>query len=364
MKILCILSGNILSGKEFVALDVIRGWKTIGHNVEVVFVGWHDGKFQKELNDLGIINHPIKLGWYYLRQWKWSLDSLVNYPKAISQFRKLQNQFTPDVIYVDSYRQIILLKPFLKTKVIFHVHDPHAFSKKEAKMIRFADNSVLKYIAVSDFIKKDLIASGVHANKVSVVHNGTRLPVDYEKTYMPNGVLRIGIIGQILERKGHEDVLAAIALLTANIKCVLLIFGTGDESYIRKLKNIIAERQLTSYVEWKGFEVDKHKVYDSIDVVVAATRNDEPFALIALEAGAYKVPVIATCSGGFVESIIDGQTGFIIDKNSPEMIKDCLLRFYEVDGLLKRMGESANSNIKTHFTLDVMQAKMNKIILV
>ena len=362
MNILCFLSGNILSGKEFVALDVIRGWKAAGHNVEVAFVGWHDGKFQQQLNNLGVKNHPIKLGWYYLRQWKWSLDSLVNYFPAITQFRKLQKQFNPDVIYMDSYRQIILLKPFLKKKVIFHVHDPHAFSSRESKMIKMADAAVKQYVAVSGFIKKDLITSGAQAHKIQVVHNGTSIPVDFAKTYMPEGELRIGLIGQILERKGHEDVLEAISQLLNKVKFKVLIYGKGDEGYIQKLKGQIADKQLTPYVEWKGFETDKKKVYDSIDVVVAATRNDEPFALVALEAGAYKVPVIATRSGGFVESIIDGETGFVVEKNNVVMIQDKLQYLYNTNGLLSRMGTAAYNNIKSNFSLAAMQAGMNKVI--
>lgn len=362
MKILCFLSGNILSGKEFVALDVIRSWKAAGHSVEVAFVGWHDGKFQHRLAEMNIPAHPIKLGWYYLRQWKWSLDSLVNYLPAVVKFMKLQKQLNPDVIYMDSYRQIILLKPFLKKKVIFHVHDPHAFSSTEAKMIQLADSAVDKYVAVSGFIKNDLIACGVSADKVSVVYNGTYLPANTIKQYMPDGVLRIGLVGQILERKGHEDVLEAISQLVSNIKCKVLIYGKGDEAYILKLKSLIANKQLTPYVEWKDFEADKNKVYDSIDVVVAATRNDEPFALVALEAGAYRVPIIATRSGGFIESIVDGETGFIVEKNNPAMIQDKLLYLYNTTGLLSAMGDAAFNNIKSNFSLVAMQAGMNKII--
>ncbi len=362
MNILCFLSGNILSGKEFVALDVIRGWQATGHNVAVAFVGWHDGKFQQQLQAMHVPTHPIKLGWYYLRQWKWSLDSLVNYLPAISQFRKLQKEFKPDVIYVDSYRQIILLKPFLKKKVIFHVHDPHAFSKKEAKMIQLADAAVNKYVAVSGFIKQDLIASGAQANKVHVVYNGTNLPPDFTKVYMPDGVLRIGIVGQILERKGHEDVLEACAQLMGKLPFKLLIYGKGDDVYIQKLKKVIAQKQLTDFIEWKGFEADKLKVYNSIDVVVAATRNDEPFALVALEAGAYKVPIVATRSGGFVESIVDGETGFIVEKTNPAMIQDKLQYLYNTNSLLSRMGTAAFNNIKSNFSLAAMHAGMNKII--
>jgi len=229
-------------------------------------------------------------------------------------------------------------------------------------MIQLADSAVNRYVAVSGFIKDDLVACGVSADKVSVVHNGTHLPVYTKKQYIPNGVLRIGLIGQILERKGHEDVLDAISMLKDKVKCKVLIYGKGDEGYIQKLKSIIAEKQLTSYVEWKGFEADKKKVYESVDVVVAATRNDEPFALVALEAGAYKVPVVATRSGGFVESIVDSETGFIVEKNNPTMIKDKLQYLYNTDGMLATMGDAAYNNIRLNFSLAAMQTGMNKII--
>jgi len=51
------------------------------------------------------------------------------------------------------------------------------------------------------------------------------------------------------------------------------------------------------------------------DVVIYTTIGDEPFGLVPVEAMASGVPAIVTRSGGLVEGIIDGQTGFIIDKN-------------------------------------------------
>ena len=45
-----------------------------------------------------------------------------------------------------------------------------------------------KYIAVSDFIKQDLVASGINAAKIDVVHNGIKIPEEYlaDKIYMPH----------------------------------------------------------------------------------------------------------------------------------------------------------------------------------
>lgn len=60
--------------------------------------------------------------------------------------------------------------------------------------------------------------------------------------------------------------------------------------------------------------------YNKAKIVVALSRN-EPFGLFPLEAMACGVPVIAVNEGGFRESIIDKETGFLIERNSKELCK-------------------------------------------
>lgn len=57
--------------------------------------------------------------------------------------------------------------------------------------------------------------------------------------------------------------------------------------------------------------------YNQAKVVVSLSRN-EPFGLIPLEAMACGVPVVAVAEGGLRESIIDGETGFLIRRNPRE----------------------------------------------
>lgn len=352
----------MLSGKEFVGLDVIKGWKEAGHDVQVAYLGWHDGRFLEKLNQMSIVSHPVMLGWYYISKPLWTLDSLIHYPRGLRSFLKVKRSFSPDIVYVDSYRQIITLYPFLKKNVIQHIHDPHSMLSTESRLLRIADKKTAKYVAVSHFIKEDLIKAGIAAEKIEVVHNGTTIPEGFEKEYMPHGKLRIGVVGQVLPRKGHEDVIKACAQLTDKISIEVLIYGSGDEQYIRYLKELIQALGLVQNVKWMGFEPDKTIVYNSLDVLVAATRNDEPFALVALEAGAHKVPVIATMSGGFPESIIDGKTGFIVPKNDILAIANKMLYYYENLQSLKDMGNAAYHNVSTHFSLRLMQQKMTALL--
>jgi glycosyltransferase involved in cell wall biosynthesis len=238
MKILGICSGSLFSGKEGVTVNVVKGWKEEHHEVKMFFSGWHDGVFEKNMNELRVENYPLKLGWYYVSKLLWSLDSLVHYPKALRQYLKIQKKFKPDLIYVDSYRPVVLLKPFLKGKVVLHVHDPHADSKVERFLIKKANKRIDRYIAVSNFIREDLVRAGVEREKITVVHNGIEIPSDQPKQYMPQGRIRIGIVGQVIPRKGHEDLIEACSLLYIDgLPFDLYIYGGGDKDFISRLKN-------------------------------------------------------------------------------------------------------------------------------
>jgi glycosyltransferase involved in cell wall biosynthesis len=97
-------------------------------------------------------------------------------------------------------------------------------------------------------------------------------------------------------------------------------------------------------------------------VLVAPTKNDEPFALVALEAGYFGIPAIVTRSGGFMESIIDGETGFIVNKNAPAEIAAKLSRLWQSPALINEMGANARKNITQHFSLDIMEEKITSFV--
>lgn len=363
MKILCFLSGSILSGKEYVALDAIDGWLRAGHDVQVAFVGWHDGKFKQKLQERNVVCHPIKLGWYYIRNIKWSIDSLIHYPGAVRSFIRLQKNFSPDVLYVDSFRPLVLLAPFIKTKIMFHVHEAITFSANQKMFIKPINKRVHKYIAVSDFIKKDLIAAGATPEKITIIRNALQLKTDAPRQYMPQSILRIGIVGQILESKGHTDMLTACAMLrNAAVLYRLFIFGSGNEAYIQELKALAQQYAVQDDIEWVGYVADKASIYNTVDVVVIPSRCDEAFSLVAIEAAAYRLPVIATISGALPENVINNITGILINKESPKDLFNALIKLYSNPAEIDRIGTSARNHVVQNFQLAAMQAAMNQVL--
>ena len=174
-RLLVVVNGNYIYGAERVTIDILEGLKESGYKIHCIVSGWNDGNFIKHLGMLGIDYTIIKLGWYYLTQIKWSLDSLFHYPQAILRFLRVRKKFDSDYIYVISFRQVALLYPFLKNNIIYHVHDNNGIERQSRFFLKRVDKKIIKYIAVSHYVKNDLIECGISPQKIEVIYNGIKI---------------------------------------------------------------------------------------------------------------------------------------------------------------------------------------------
>ena len=88
------------------------------------------------------------------------------------------------------------------------------------------------------------------------------------------------------------------------------------------------------------------------DVVIYTTIGDEPFGLCPVEAMACGVPAVITRSGGLVESIIDGETGFIIEKDEekvPLQLAQKIHTIFSDPDLAKRLGKAGRKRAVEFF---------------
>lgn len=360
-KILVIAGGTYVSGAEKVTIDVLKGLKEKGYDLLCMVSGWNDGDFIDSLKQTGIQYKAIKLGWYYISKLLWSLDSLVHYPKAIIDFIRLRRSFKADLVYIISYRQIVLLYPFFNKNIVYHVHDCYSNSRQSRFFLKLIDRKVKKYIAVSHFIKNDLIKCGIDSEKIHTIHNGIAiLPVEER---ILNKVFTIGIVGQIIPRKGHTVVLDAMVLLQKkNIDVKLVIVGKEFESYKASVESRITQLKLDKWVEWRGYKKDQREIYKGIDVVVAPTQTEEPFGLMACEANMLDKPAIVSNTGGLPEIIKDGVNGFTINANDPVMLAERIEMIYLNPELYKAMSERGRAIVKNEFSIEKMNLEMDNLL--
>jgi glycosyltransferase involved in cell wall biosynthesis len=351
-KILVLCVGSYISGAENVTLEVLEYLQQKGHQVHCMVNGWNDGKFIERLNQLGIPYTLQKLGWYYLRKPGWTLGSMLRFPGAILTFIRLKATFRPDVYYAVSYRTIFLQCLFFNRNVIYHVHDTNGDNRQGRFFLKLIQPFVKKFIAVSEFIKTDLIQCGVPATKIEVVYNWVKPDLIHQEAilnrmYMPDGLLRIGIAGQVSARKGHTDLFKALSIINQNINFECLVFGNNE--YAISLKQELAGKAIEKRIRWMGYEGDKFKLYNSIDVLVAPAIKTESFGLVVAEAGMYGICSIVTGLGGVKEIINDSETGFIVPKNSPNAIAQKIQSLYEQPQQLLQMGRQARERVLEKF---------------
>jgi len=364
-SILVITGGTYIAGTEIVTLDVLRGLKQAGWPLHCIISGWNNGDFPIRLEKLGISYSTIKLGWYYIKKLIWSLNSFIHYPLSIIKFLYLKKKYPHDFLYVNSYRQLILLYPFIKKNVIYHVHDPNRFSRQSVFFLRIADRKILKYIAVSEFIRDDLLECGISENKIVVIHNS----VDPEQFDISNAKkmggakIVLGIVGQVIPRKGHEEAIAAFNLLVKKgyKNITLYIIGTGDQSFEKKLKMEIKAFGIEKDIVWKGFIKEKEEIYKDIDILLAPTRNKEPFGMMAIEANLFGIPVIASNQGGLLEIIEHGYNGYLIHPNNAVDLAQKIELFLQNNNLITMLGSNGRQRIMERFTYNRMIDKFSHV---
>jgi glycosyltransferase involved in cell wall biosynthesis len=241
------------------------------------------------------------------------------YARAISRTSKVPNLVTVHSNMPDEY-------PKFATRMIYKLID---------KTSRF---STKKYIAVSEFLKKELIKSGIKTEKIEVIYNG----LDFEEPCArQKRRLVIGGIGRLDQIKGFDILIDAFAMLK-NKRLRLKIAGVGAE-----LENLIKQANtlgLENRVEFVGFIDDVKKFLDSIDVYVQPSRS-EGFGITVIEAMSRQLPVAVLPNGSLPEIVRDGENGLIAKSSSSKDLAKEISRLIEDYDFSKKIGEKARLEV-------------------
>ncbi|SDS41753.1 glycosyltransferase [Agrococcus carbonis] len=128
----------------------------------------------------------------------------------------------------------------------------------------------------------------------------------------------IACVGRVQPLKGQD---LAVRMLQHLPGAVLVLAGDatpGDERYLESLHDLARDLGVEGRVRHIG-SVDREalaQLLDAADVVVVPSRT-ETFGLVPLEAAASGTPVVASRVGGLTESVLDGETGILVDGRDP-----------------------------------------------
>ena len=163
-------------------------------------------------------------------------------------------------------------------------------------------------------------------------------------------------VGRAVEKKGYDDLLAALALLPAGLAWRFVHIGGGVGA--ARLKRQAADLGLDGRIEWRGARAQPE--------VLAAYREAELFVLAAkvardgdrdglpnvlLEAQSQALPCIATDLPGIVELIEDGRTGLLVPPGKRPALAAALERLIRSPELRRQLGTAGEARIRRDFDM-------------
>lgn len=165
-----------------------------------------------------------------------------------------------------------------------------------------------RVIGVSRACCDDVVARrGLPREKVALIYNG--IETAPSRPRIRSGRV-IGALGRFSPAKGFDRLLQAFHLLAETDPCCRLVLG-GDGPDRERLHSLGAAGCGRTRIEFTGLVTDTVEFFDRIDVLAIPSRT-ESFGLVAVEAMAQGVPVIATEVGGLCEVLDHGTYGHLV----------------------------------------------------
>jgi glycosyltransferase involved in cell wall biosynthesis len=167
-----------------------------------------------------------------------------------------------------------------------------------------------------------VIHNGIDINRV--LSNVTKRSDEVRIEFCVHKLSKLVTCAARLEVEKNIDILidAFKIVVDKGTNAKLIIMGEGSQRMDLQLK--INTLQLSDIVVLAGFRTDVHSVIAASDAFVLPAAN-EPFGLVLLEAMSLGVPTIAANSGGPLEIIDDGVTGYLFRCNDVENLSNKLL---------------------------------------
>ncbi len=157
----------------------------------------------------------------------------------------------------------------------------------------------------------------------------------------------IGFVGRLTSDKGLEHLSAAREILVSRgIDHQLLVVGGSDDIRMDAVEN--PWREIGRRPKETGYVSDTAPYYRLMDVLCLPTRR-EGFPNVVLEAAASGKPTVTTDATGAVDSVVDGETGFITNRASPDALADALEVLLTQPERRRSMGDSALERVRKHF---------------
>jgi glycosyltransferase involved in cell wall biosynthesis len=317
------------------------------------------------------IPSPGEISFKYLRKF------FKNFFLRLHDLSNLLLKLNVDIVYTNTIVNIngAIAAKLIKKKHVWHLREA---IKGNRELSSFLPSFLLPYI-IKSLSNRILVNSewlrnhyfGDDAN-IQVVYNCAD-PSDLklmnsdkislrQELGIPEHSYLIASIGALHARKGHEIFIRASEKIWSQYNNVFfLIIGSGESEYQKYLQSLAQSLPSQSRILFLGWRDDITSIIAGLDVVVVASQQ-EPFGRVIIESMAQGKPIVATRSGGPVEIVVDGVTGYLVYPRDDSAIAASVLRLLNDEKLRYSMGQAGYKRVTEKFSIDSYMADIEKTI--
>lgn len=266
----------------------------------------------------------------------------------------------------------VILKVLTRKPVIASIHGRDiAFKLRIYQIIiSWALQQLDNIICVSEELKKECLKRGVPNKILHVIPNGVdiedfEIKEDFSKEKLIEDILGISIknkkilltVGRLVPKKGIDVFISNTfpKIIAQNPNIIYLIVGKGPLE--NEIKSLIKQYKFEEKIFLLGtIPMDSGllaSIYSLSDLFIMpnipVSDDMEGFGIVALEAGAAGLPVIASRIDGITEAVKDGENGFLINLNDYTRYTDVILNLLHDEERRKEFGQKAKAYVSENY---------------
>jgi glycosyltransferase involved in cell wall biosynthesis len=311
---------------------------------------------------------------------KWSFGKIFRNTSIYFKMISLARKTKPDIVLIPISQTttgffkdslFILIAKFFGRKIVLQLRGSNfkIWISNSSSLNKWYVRYILKKtqgIIVLGHNLKYLFTDYYPNDKIFVVPNGG----DYTfPERVETGELKILYLSNLLASKGIEDVFRAIEIVSKKVDVKFSVDVIGSWYNVEEEERCLSIKEsnhLPINVHLSKGLNEKFQYLANADIFVFPPKEPEGHPWCIVEAMAVGLPIISTDMGAIVESVIDGENGFIIEPKHPEQIAEKLELLMKNETLRKKMGAAGRELYLTNFTeakmVEKLTATFNNII--
>jgi len=235
--------------------------------------------------------------------------------------------------------------------------------------LRWADELVAVSQACAEPLKRyyprdiHVVYNGVDLSSFSGNHVAGRRYLAELLDLPPDAQYILGV-SNLRPLKGHDQAVAIVARIITEMPDVHLVVAgmlDRDTAYTAAIREMIQREGLEDHIHLLGFRTDVPQLLRGSDVFIH-TSMSEAHPRSILEAMAAGLPVVAFGVEGVVETVVDGETGYLFNRGDVTGMAGAVRSLLETPAQAAEMGQRGRERVRSHFTAARTAAQVARII--